>query len=151
MIEDLRVVSIRLLKLYIDHFKSFLDEPLTYMDAGCAWHMQAEGPGTDRTVVLETLQGLLARYDLFPLPEPQDWMYSVGQAQFCIENLAPKMMLPAEVLFKRYHCRGCRPYRRLLEAVRDVQGNHSLIHLSASQRVHLSRKRKESEIREPRR
>ncbi len=60
------------------------------MDPGCFWHMHAEGPGSDRELVLEALQQRLAYFDVFPLPELQTWIYDVNQIKFCIDRVGPR-------------------------------------------------------------
>lgn len=135
--------------LFLGHLKSFLNEPTTYMDprcARCAWHMGVQGPCTDMAAVVERLQNRLKECELFPLPEPQDWLYDVEQLRYCIDTLAPAMLLPGEELGLQLRCRHCKPYMGLLTALRGVRAIRPLIHLSEAQRAFLSQKRRESGV-----
>jgi len=138
----------RVLKLYIDHLRSFLDDPLPYMDAGCIWHMQEQGRGTHRSAILELLQETLAPQRLFPIPEPTTYDYCVQGLYWSIEAIKEKLLKPADLRLgpHRLSCPGCEPYKRLFKRLREVRGDRPLVPLSESQKVYLARKRAESGV-----
>lgn len=142
--DKVAILRYTLLKRLLGPIRSFLDDPMLYMDPCCVWHMQAEGPGADRTVVLETLQHLCISCGLFPLLEPHDWYLPVAQLQDWLESLENDMTKAATQFTLK--CSDCQPYQGLFDSIRNVQGRHPLIRLSESQKTHLARKRKESGI-----
>lgn len=111
------------------------------------------GPDSpDRSLVLQSLEAHLEEFEFSPLSllEAEDWLYDINQLEFCINNFAPIMMLPAEQLFTSFHCRHCTPFKGLLTALREARGTGHLISLTEAHKAHLSQKRKESGIDEPR-
>jgi hypothetical protein len=138
-------MRLRLIKTILEPIKSFLKDPLTYMDLSCSWHMQAGGPDNDRASILKALRESLATEQLFPLPEPHHYISNIYVLRLSLEAVEESLEKSNEYFSE---CPSCKdnPYKRMFAAA----GNHgqfrSLIHLTDSQKAHLKRKRTESGI-----
>lgn len=142
VIDEIPQIRLRLLKRIFDPLKSFLADPLTYMDPGCFWHMHEAGFGSDRTLVLETLQQCLGP-ELFPVPEVRDWIYDVNTLQVRLAQVKSQPQLKQVTEQVKQKC-SCNPYQKLFSTISNVEGTRFLIRVGEEQRTHLKLKREES-------
>jgi hypothetical protein len=138
-------VQLKAFEAITNPFKAFLKDPVPFMDPGCHWHMQAEGPGTDRATILNAFEDALRCNDeVSPLLEAGDYIYDIFGLLYNLDRW--EYMLEEATKNLSLQCTDCRPFTRLFQAARNWRGSHHLIRLTESQKVHLKRKREESGI-----
>ncbi|KAB5563006.1 hypothetical protein GE09DRAFT_766989 [Coniochaeta sp. 2T2.1] len=138
--EQLPLVRLRVLQAMLSPIRLFLFKPLTFIDPGCGWHMQLDGHGNDRHVVIKTFELALQSQGLFPLPGPKTFKGSPKDLQRSLDKVEKEFKRAAKSF--SLLCNDCKPLKRVMEAVRGAVGSRHLIHLTNAQREHLARRRR---------
>ncbi|KAH8908601.1 hypothetical protein BR93DRAFT_936231 [Coniochaeta sp. PMI_546] len=144
--DQLPGLRLRVLQALLSPIRSFLYKPLTYIDPGCGWHMQLDGPGNDREVIMQAFEQALSHANLFPLPGPQTFKGSAKDLQKSLQKVEQEFAIAARSF--SLLCDNCRPLKRVMDAVRGALGSRHLVRLSPTQRAHLARQREASGIGE---
>jgi len=117
------------LEFVFDPIRRFLNDPSEFMAANCRGHIEATGPGTRRTTIIEALQMRLMDADIWPL-QPEEYVHSISDLTFQLNKIG----LELEVMASNF-------YRQILRIIRARLAEPIEVFLKRSHRVELWEKR----------
>ena len=133
-----------ILKALLDPIRCFIDNPLAFTTPGCLWHMQAEGPESDRNERLNALSRAASRAHIFSTPQPEQYNQSINELITSLETM--EELLREEVEGRPLRCRKCKPVGRLMDVVWAALSDSSWVRLSPALERHLERQREKSGV-----